>query len=276
MSLPVKQNEHVIPLETRSLISTRYKTITKVCNSEFWNSDSDTEHSLYVGSYGRNTAINTSDLDVLFELPESEFERFTSLNGNGPSRLLQAVKNALLNRYPNTSIHGDGQVVVIKFSDGMRFEILPAFKHMSGYGAYRIWDGRYIYPDSNMGGNWLTTNPKAEQEAISEKNKSSNGLLVDTCKHIRYIRDNHFASYHLSGILIDAFVYEAIGGWHFRSADELHVPSEKTYEQILVDKYNSLSYGRLVNPVLSAPGSGMSIDSTKGWTVLGKVLDYML
>ena len=170
-------------------------------------------------------SYNTSDLDVMVILPEDEYEHFTSLKGNGPSKLLQAVKNALRSTYPNTSIRGDGQVVVVNFSDGMKFEILPAFQHMVGYGYYRQWGGTYIYPDSNMGGNWLSTNPKAEQDAIAEKNASTNGLLVETCKHIRYIRDTEYSSYHLSGILIDAFVYEAIGGWHFTKSDEQHVDS---------------------------------------------------
>lgn len=275
MSSPVYKNEHVISSDIRSLISSRYKRITRAVNSEFWNSSSETDHSLYVGSYGRNTAINTSDLDVMVILPEDEYEHFTSLKGNGPSKLLQAVKNALLSTYPNTSIHGDGQVVVVNFSDGMKFEILPAFQHMVWYGYSKYWDGTYIYPDSNMGGNWLSTNPKAEQEAIAEKNVSTNGLLVATCKHIRYIRDTEYSSYHLSGILIDAFVYKAIGGWHFRTDNEQHIDSNTTFEEALVNRYNELSYGRLIAPTLQAPGSDMQIDPKHGWNVLGKVLDFM-
>lgn len=77
MSSPVRKNEHVINSDTRSLISSRYKRITRAFNSEFWNSTSETDHSLYVGSYGRNTAINTSDLDVMVILPEDEYEHFT-------------------------------------------------------------------------------------------------------------------------------------------------------------------------------------------------------
>ena len=65
MGLPVKQNYYVIDLKTRSLISMRYKEITKAINRAFWNSESETDHSRYVGSYGRGTAINTSDLDIL-------------------------------------------------------------------------------------------------------------------------------------------------------------------------------------------------------------------
>ena len=58
----------------------------------------------------------------------------------------------------------------------------------------------------------IGNNPKAEQEAMAQKNRYSNGLLYDTCRHLRFIRDNYFSSYHLSGIVIDSFVYNAIGG----------------------------------------------------------------
>ena len=129
MSSHVRQDNHLIDKDTRSLISTRYKRITKAVNTEFWNNTSETAHSRYVGSYGRGTAINVSDIDVLMELPNEEYEYFTSLTGNGQSRLLQAVKDAIIDTYPNTNVKGDGQVVVVNFSDGMKFEILPAFQN---------------------------------------------------------------------------------------------------------------------------------------------------
>ncbi len=72
----VKQNDYSIDKDTRSLISLRYKTITRAINKEFWNSSSETDHSRYVGSYGRGTAINVSDLDILVELPYEEYEHF--------------------------------------------------------------------------------------------------------------------------------------------------------------------------------------------------------
>ena len=53
MSYRVTKNEHVIDLDTRSLISVRYKRITKAVNQTFWNSISDTAHSFYVRSEER-------------------------------------------------------------------------------------------------------------------------------------------------------------------------------------------------------------------------------
>lgn len=46
----VKKRGEIISADQRLLVSQRYKRITRAVNSEFWNSDSETTHSLYVGS----------------------------------------------------------------------------------------------------------------------------------------------------------------------------------------------------------------------------------
>lgn len=102
MSNRVSKCGEVISMTTRSTISLRYHSITKAINREFWNSSSDTAHSLYVGSYGRGTAVDISDIDMLVELPKAEYDRYDYYRGNGQSRLLQAVKSALLTTYPRT------------------------------------------------------------------------------------------------------------------------------------------------------------------------------
>jgi len=271
MSYEVTRHDNVIPLETRQDISRRYRTITKAINQEFWNSSSETTHSLYVGSYGRNTAVNTSDIDILVEIPESEYNRYSYSRGNGQSRFLQAVKNAIEKTYSKSDIRADGQVVKIDFSDGMKFEVLPAFPQMNFSG-----NVTYKYPDTNMGGNWRTTDPKSEQKAMQDKNSSSNGLLCATCKHIRTLRNNFYSSYHLSGILIDSFVYVAMGEWHFTDRDGGSSSSSKSYEQVLLDYYNQSFLNIMFSPSLSAPGSRMQVDSSKGRDVLGKILNKMV
>lgn len=272
MSLPILRKGEIIERDIRSTISTRYRTITQTINQEFWNSHSETQNSLYVGSYGRGTAINTSDIDILVDLPEDEYTRYNYVRGNGQSRLLQAVRSAILTSYPRSDIRADGQVVKISFSDGMRFEVLPAFKN---YGWFNQWDGTYKYPDTNMGGNWRSTNPKAEQDAMKQKNISSNGLLFDTCKHLRSVRDKYFSSYHLSGIVIDSFVYAAMGGWKWQTDGETsNSAKEGDYEHVLLDYldqrtmlWSSLS--------LMAPGSGQTLETSNSLECLKKVMKYI-
>ncbi len=261
MSDRVQKHGEKIVYDIRKLVSLRYHTVTKAINNEFWNSTSNTLHSLYVGSYGRNTAIDTSDIDILVELPSSLFDHYNNLSGNSQSRLLQAARNAILNAYPRSDVRADGQVVKIAFSDEMDFEIVPAFK--SG-------DGSFKYPDSNTGGTWKSTNPKAEQEAMAQKNKSSNGLLYDTCRHIRNIRDSSFSSYHLSGIVIDSFVYEAIGNWRWLNNGESSSQPIGTYEQVLLDYYNQHGISRGLG--ITAPGSKDTVSTSSSYECLGKVL----
>lgn len=265
MDLVTKRGE-IISLEQRKTISDRYKRITKAINREFWGIDSDTAHSFYVGSYGRGTAVDTSDIDILVELPRDEYERFDAYQSNGQSRLLQVVKDAIHITYPNSDVRPDGQVVKVYFSDGIKFEILPAFQHLDYFGA---WNGLYDYPDSNMGGSWLTTNPKAEQEAMKQKNRESNGLLFDTCRHMRQIRDAHYSSYHLPGIVIDSFAFHYIGSWRWLNPGEESTQPSGTYEKNLYNTCPSYTF------TLTAPGSGMYVDTSKCVDVLNKVLRYM-
>jgi predicted nucleotidyltransferase len=262
----VQRNGERISKELRDTITLRYKRITKAINSEFWGSDSDTAHSRYVGSYGRGTAIDTSDIDILVELPRYEYERFDAHKGNGQSRLLQVVKAAIQTTYPRSNIRADGQVIVVDFSDGIKFEVLPAFKQIDWLG---YWNGKYDYPDTNMGGNWRSTNPKAEQDAMRERNRESNGLLFDTCRHMREIRDTHFRNYHLSGIVIDSYVYHHIADWHWLLPGEKSDKPQGTYEKKLYNECPVSSFS------LTAPGSGDIVDTRRDVDCLNKVLNYM-
>ena len=151
----------------------------------------------------------------------------------------------------------------------MKFELLPAFEHVCGWGTFRGYD----YPDSNMGGRWLATNPKAEQEAMRAKNATSNGLLFDTCKHIRNVHAESFSSYKLSGIVIDSFVFSAMDDWRWVDGDGAAVPG--TYEKRLLDEFNRITACGTVPFMLRSPGSQQVVDTNKSYECLGKVLRRM-
>ena len=179
---------------------------------------------------------------------------------------MQTVKNAILDIFPRSDVRGDGQVVVIRFTDGIKFEILPAFKHTD---LLRNRPETYDYPDSNMGGHWLSTNPKFEQLAMEKRNRESNGLLCDTCRHMRQIRDTYFGSYHLPGIVIDSFVYHYIGGWHWSRDGEVSTQPYGTYEKRLYYQCPQFELN------LTAPGSGMQVNASTYVDILNKVLNHM-
>ena len=193
-----------IDKDTRDLIRSRKGQIAKRLNSDFWGTSSEDQHLIYVGSYGRRTETEVSDIDLLFVLPPRDYDKYSGRKYNGQSDLLQDVKNSLASTYPNTRMRGDGQVVVVSFSDGMTFEILPAFKRT---------DGTYLYPDTHNGGSWKMTNPQAEIDEITRMNKQTCYNLKRLCKMARAWRDEN--NVDIKGIQIDILAYEFLKDWQY-------------------------------------------------------------
>ena len=201
-----------IQVQNSGTISLRYRNITRRLNLDFWGNDSETSHSLYVGSYGRNTAIHGfSDLDMVFRLPYSVYERYNSYSENGQSALLQAVRESIQRTYSTTTIGADGQVVQVTFADGNAFEVVPVFDKT---------DGSFTFPDANSGGSWRVTNPKPEIEAIRSRNSDSNGNLVQLCRMMRAWKSKW--SVTIGGLLIDTLAYQFIDNWEYKNKSYLY------------------------------------------------------
>lgn len=192
-------------------VSNRYKAITKRLNKDFWNTDSDVSHSLYVWSYWRDTDIHVSDIDMIFQLPYSVYENYNSYSSNWQSALLQAVRNSLQKTYSTTHIKWDGQVIWINWDDWICFEIVPCFINN---------DSSYTYPDSNNWGSWKTTNPKPEITAIREKNIECNYNLKKLCRMIRSWKDT--CNVPIWWLLIDTFAYNFLSTWGNRDKSYLY------------------------------------------------------
>ena len=224
-------------------ISTRYKNITKRLNTDYCSSTSDTAHSLYVGSYGRNTATQYfSDLDMIFQLPYSEYERYNNYSGNGQSALLQAVKRSIEKTYSTTSIRGDGQVILVPFNDGITFEVVPAFINK---------DDSFTYPDANNGGKWRVTNPKPEIAAIRSRNTTTNGNLVQLCRMARAWKRKWDVP--IGGLLIDTLAYQFIENWEYRDKSYLY------YDYMSRDFFEWMSEQDNNKEYWKAPGSGQYV-----------------
>lgn len=224
-------------------ISTRYKIITKRLNTDFWNTTSDTSHSLYVGSYGRGVAIEGfSDLDMIFVLPYAEYVKYNNYVSNGQSSLLQSVKQSIQKTYPTTSIRGDGQIISILFNDGITFEVVPAFINK---------DDSFTYPDANDGGRWKTTNPKPEIAFIKSRNSSVNGNLVQLCKMMRAWKNKWDVP--IGGLLIDTLAYQFIDTWAHKDKSYLY------YDFLSRDFFKWMSDQDPNKSYWNAPGSGQYV-----------------
>lgn len=231
---------------TVDTIRSRYKSITKRINADFRNLNSDTDYSWYVGSYGRGTEIGTSDIDVLVQLPYSQYQKYNDYQSNGQSALLQAVRNSIAKTYSTTHLRGDGQVVVIEFADGIRYEVVPGFIQIDGLS--------YTYPDTNNGGSWKTTKPKQEISAINDRNDNTNRNLKRLCRMAREWKATN--SIDMGGLLIDTLAYNFIEYYTYRDKSYLY------YDYMSRDFFLYLSELSTTQIVWYAPGSRQAVYKT--------------
>ena len=233
-------NSIAISSTKRDSIAARSARLTKQLNTDFRSTTSDCANRFYAGSYGRNTAIPTvSDIDMIFVLPYSVYTQYDNYTSNGQSALLQAVRSSINTTYPNSATVADGQIVAIKFIDGITYEILPAFVNN---------DGSYTYADSNNGGSWKTCKPKHEIDAFATRNAECNLNLVMLGRMARAWRDCN--AVQMSGMLVDTLAYQFIVNWAYKDKSYLY------YDYLTRDFFNFL--GNLSEDQLYwlAPGSG--------------------
>jgi predicted nucleotidyltransferase len=224
-------------------VSSRYKQITKRINLDYWGTDSETNNSLFVGSYGRGTAIHVSDIDMIVRLPYSTYEKFNNYSGNGQSALIQEVKSVLQKTYSKSYVRGDGQVVKIDFTDGICYEIVPGFINKDGES--------YTYPDTNNGGSWKTTKPRAEIKEINSKNDSCNKNLKRLCRMARAWKDKWDVP--IGGLLIDTLAYNFIKDWEHRDKSYTY------YDWMSRDFFEYLKNQDSNKDYWLAPGSGQRV-----------------
>lgn len=136
---------------------TKLVGIKRALNRHYWHDPDSSEHMLLAGSWGKGTAIRPpTDIDALFILPKEVFDDFNRRQGNVQSQLLQSVRGVLGNTYSQTTIRGDGQVVVVAFNT-ITIEIVPAFE---------VINGGYYICDTNNGGTWKRVFPNSELSEI--------------------------------------------------------------------------------------------------------------
>ena len=182
-----------IKVANEEQITLRYQEITCALNKKFRDTESKTSNQLQVGSYGRWTAIKgISDLDMLYIMPSSKWEDYK--NG-GQSKLLKDTKDAILARYPRTTVFVDRLVVCVQYTN-FHVEVQPVFKQE---------DGSYKYPDTKNGGSWKITKPQAELDEMQNMNDAKNRNLRRLCKMARAWKNKHGVS--MGGLLIDTLAY---------------------------------------------------------------------
>lgn len=247
-----------IVLNNLETMKTTVGEIAKKLNEKYYGVSGDTSSHMYiVGSVGRKTAVkNASDLDIIFDLPNSVYKRFDNYESNGQSALLQEIKSVLKERYPRTTLRGDGQVVVIEFT-AYTVELVPGFMQS---------DDRFKYPDTHDGGSWKYTDPLSEQDECAACDDRSNKNYYNFCHIIRCLRNK--AGFAMGGLLIDTLVYN-----HFTENDDYSSSGYSDYLEILKNLLYYLKGRSKETKYWLAVGSNQQVTNTDSGSWISKVQD---
>ncbi|MBT2473602.1 hypothetical protein J7E68_03175 [Microbacterium sp. ISL-103] len=228
-----------LSVENAEAISTRRDEITKALNKEFRDLPASTASRLMVGSYGRYTAIRgISDLDMIFILPDKYRDQYTG--ENGPRRVLERVRKAILNRYPRTEVAVDQCVVRVQFTN-FKFEVQPAFEED---------DESFLYPDT-VAKAWKVTKPRAEIAETSACSARTSGNMRKLARMARAWKNQHGVV--MGGLLIDTLVHRFFAQTtDYDAADEADFGlMARDFFQFLADeedreRYHALGSGQWV------------------------------
>jgi hypothetical protein len=225
---------------------TKQNGVVSCLNAHYYGSSSETEHGLAVGSWGKRTRVRPPrDVDVMYVLPPSVHERFSTNVGNKQSALLQEVKGVLQATYPSTDMRGDGQVVMVRFNT-FNVEVVPSFL---------LTDGRYWIFDTNDGGRYKVADPVAEANQIETADaKYSRNLrvLVRMLKVWQQECNVPLKSFHIE-LLMTEFIQASPYGSN----------SYFWYDWLVRDFFRFLQ-GK-VNHYVFVPGTSEAINIGDGW-----------
>lgn len=195
----------------KTSIGTSISTIKDRLNSYF--EGALLQHFAF-GSYTRNTILPRSsdaesDVDYMVVFKEG---------GYTPQTYLDRLKRFADHRYARSEIYQSSPTLVLNLNH-IRFELVPALDHASGYNI----------PDGS--GGWMLTTPNTFNSTLTEKNKATNSRLkpaVRLAKIWNADRGYPFASYPMERQAA-GFSYsgceDSVISHFFRLMDSLTLPS---------------------------------------------------
>ena len=186
-----------LAISNTETISNRYGELTAALNKQFRDTESKTDNTLQVGSFGRKTGIDgISDLDMLYIMPKSKWDSYNKAGGQ--YLLLKDAKDAIASRYPSTKVRVDRLVVTVTYTN-FHVEVQPVFEQD---------DNSYKYPDTKDGGSWKVTKPREEMNEVAKVDGNKNSNLRRLCKMARAWKNKHGVG--MGGLLIDTLAYNFV------------------------------------------------------------------
>jgi Second Messenger Oligonucleotide or Dinucleotide Synthetase domain len=170
------------------------------------------------GSFARKTKIRElDDVDIMFCLTGNgatylkSFETYTIHTPNAGYRLKNLSDNDILNskkvvnklklslakieHYKSADLHSRGEAATLNLqSYEWVFDIVPCFYTDTNL---------YLIPDGN--GNWKSTDPRIDQELVTNTNQNYNGRLLQLIRTLKYW-NRHHSSHTISSYLFEQII----------------------------------------------------------------------
>ncbi len=185
---------------------TKHTGVVAALNRTYWSHSDGTWNRLLIGSWGKLTRVRPPrDVDLLFILPLDVYHQFNQRAGNKQSQLLQHVAAALRSTYPQTTIRGDGQVVVVRFNTYC-IEVAPAFHATCG---------GFLICDTNYGGRWKHVDPEGEIVALVAADQQFNGNVSKLTRILKQWQrhcDVPIKSFHIEALVKEVLPTKTYGG----------------------------------------------------------------
>lgn len=196
---------------------TKLDGLRECLNAKYWPSLLPHEITFIItGSWMKNTPVRTcSDIDVIFLLPHSVYNRYALRTGNIQSDLLQEIRQALLLKYPTTAIKGDGPTVVVDFSS-VKVEIAPAFLDPTGSRYITNPNFKTWVCHTKPTGHYAITAPMAEAQQVAYINVTSKGDFVALMKMLKLWKKN--CNVPIKTIALQMMAEQFLGIWRHRDA----------------------------------------------------------
>lgn len=185
--------------------------LTGALNSYFRGTEDKESHGILTGSAGRGTAINCTDLVMLYIIPESFRPAYEG--EFGATMLLLDVQNQVHPFFETCTI--SDEVCVKGTGKDINVEIHPVFVDD---------EGALEYPGRKPARTWKDTDPRIEASEFDSTDKRLKGRFRPVCKMTRAWRDTHKVD--LSDLAIDTYAYDF---FHAEGAEGI----ERTYPELM-------------------------------------------
>jgi hypothetical protein len=188
--------------------TTKQAGVRACLNRHYFGTTSETANSFLIGSWGKGTQVRPSrDIDILFLLPGSVWQRYQQRDSKKQSQLLQEVKDILAATYSQTTMRGDGQVISIPFKT-MPVELSPGF---------RCQDGSIIICDTNSGGRYKTSTAEAEERELGESDRRWHGNTRALARMLKQWQREH--NVPMKSFVIERLALHFLDQWSYSHQD---------------------------------------------------------